>query len=211
MAPRMLRRALPLACLTFSLLLVLPLDASAQRPSALRDGRRALSFNVLTSGGAGLGYSVMLSPRSAFTIDFNGDVSLISTENSTDDAVTGETDSFDGEITLAPGYRRYMAGRGEVASYIAAKALLGFASSINENTAVDGSVTRVEQWSPLAGAALGFGLEWFVTDEMSLRGEIALDGTWEYRNSSNSSGSEQTSHVIEAGLGQSGIAFSIWF
>ena len=210
MAPTTLRRVLPLALLSIAVLATAT-DAAAQRPAALRDGRRALSFNVLTSGGAGLGYSMMVTPRTAFTIDFNGDAVLVGSDRSTNDVVEGGEDRFDGEITVAPGFRRYMAGRGEVASYIAGKALLGFAASIEETTAADGTELRSEDWNPLAGGAFGFGLEWFVTDEMSLRGEVALDATWERRSSSTSADSEVTTTVIRAGLGQSGIAFSIWF
>lgn len=69
-----------------------------------------------------------------------------------------------------------------------------------------------EAWSPTGGAALGFGLEWFASDAMSLRGEVTLDGTYTYRKGSYSSGGgEDVSHRIDVGLGQSALAFSIHF
>lgn len=210
MAPGILRRCLPLALLAIAILASAD-DAAAQRPAAVRDGRRALSFNVLAAGGAGLGYTLMVTPRTAFTIDFNGSAMLRTSETGESGVLESESDHFNGQVTIAPGFRRYMAGRGDVASYVAGRAMLGAYSSIMESRLADGTGTRTESWSPFAGGAAGFGLEWFVTDEMSLRGETALDVTWEYRHDKNNADREQTSTILRAGLGQSAVTFSIWF
>ena len=211
MAPGLMRRMAPLALLLATALLATVADASAQLPAALRDGRRVLSFGALTGGGGIVGYSVMTSSRNAFTIDFMADGSFLTGESSLNDVTTAEQDAVSFDVFVAPGFRRYMAGRGDVASYVAARALLGFEGQINESTDGAGTVSRTESWAPVGGAAVGFGFEWFVTDEMSLRGEVALDGTYTYRSQSASNGSENVTQVIDFGLGQSAIVFSIWF
>src|SRR5688500_17819308 len=148
MAPRILQR-LALALLLATALLATADAASAQRPAALRDGRRALSFGVLTGGGGTIGLTMMTSARNAFTLDFQADGLLATSETTEGDVSQGESELLIASVTLSPGFRRYMAGRGEVASYVGARALLGFSSSINESTAPDGTVSRTEQWGPL--------------------------------------------------------------
>lgn len=209
MAPRILQR-MALGLLLAAALLSTAEAASAQRPAALRDGRRALSFGVLTGGGGMIGFSMMTSARTAFTLDFQANGLLTTSETTDNDVSIGESEVLIASVTLAPGFRRYMAGRGDVASYVGARALFGFTSNINESTAADGTVTRSENWGPHAGAAAGFGLEWFVTDEMSLRGEVVLDAIYDYSKSTNGS-REQTVQQIQAGLDQSAVVFSIWF
>ena len=209
MAPRILQR-LALGLLLATAFLATAEAASAQRPAALRDGRRALSFGVLTGGGGMIGLSMMTSARTAFTLDFQAAGMLSTSETTDNDVSLGEGETLIASVTVAPGFRRYMAGRGDVASYIGMRALLGFSSNINESTAADGTVTRTEQWGPHAGAAAGFGLEWFVTDEMSLRGEVVFDATYDYRKATNDT-REQTVQQISAGLDQSAVVFSIWF
>ena len=211
MAPRILQRILPGVLLLLSALLSTAADASAQRPAAVRDGRRALSFGVLTGGGGMVGFSLMASARTAFTLDFTADGALLTAETAQDDVTTGEQDAVSFDFFFAPGFRRYMGGRGEVASFIAMRALLGFEGQIDETTDGAGTVFRNESWSPSAGAALGFGLEWFVTDEMSLRGEVAVDGTYTRLSQSNSNEAEVVSSILDFGLGQSAVVFSIWF
>ena len=211
MAPRIPMRRCLAAALFLAAMLSSTADVAAQRPAALRDARRALSFGVLTGGGGVVGYSVMTSARTAFTIDFMADGSLLTSESSMNDVATGKADAVSLDVFLAPGFRRYMGGRGEVASYVAGRALFGFETQITESVNAGGEVFRNESSSPSGGAAAGFGLEWFVTDEMSLRGEVALDATYTYRRQSTSAGAENVSHLIDFGLGQSAVVFSIWF
>ena len=183
--------------------LVVAAPAAAQVPHAVRDGRQALSFGVLTNGSGMIGYSLMLSPRTALTIDAQADAALGSVEQ-----VDFDRDTFQLEALLAPGLRHYMSGRGPVASYLAGRALFGLDGTVVRTTTA-GTTERDEFWTPMAGGALGFGLEWFVTDAMSLRGEAALEGT--YRWSSNDGPPESSTSTLHLGLGQSQLALSILF
>ena len=203
-------RGFGVVALATTLLAADPSAVSAQLPGELRDGRRALSMGLLADSGATVGFSIMLTSRTALTIDVMGSATLSSAEAEQGGVSAGETDAFLANVHFAPGVRRYMAGRGDVASFVALRALLGYETFVRETTDPDGTVDRTERRIPSVGGAAGFGLEWFATDAMSVRGEVVLDGT--YRRSTEEFGNvEQRFTSMRVGLGRSALTVSILF
>jgi hypothetical protein len=198
-------RGFTVVALVTAVLTATPTVASGQLPSELRDGRRALSMGLLANDGANVGFSLMLTSRTALTLDISGNAALLSDEDAAQ-----ESDQFVGQAFLAPGFRHYMAGRGDVASYLAGRALLGFETMVRETTDDAGETSRTEMSAPSAGGAVGFGLEWFATDALSVRGEVVLDATWT-RATADNDGLEQETTSLRAGLGQSALTISILF
>lgn len=194
---------------SWMVLTAVPLAAQEGRPlpAELRDGRRSLSFAMFTGGGTAIGLGFMMSSRTAFTLDLQADASIGRSEVADGEVVVNEREDWHLRLAVAPGFRRYMAGRGDVASYVAGRLLLGVDGASSATT-----TRRARFWAPRAGTALGFGLEWFVTDAMSLRGEAVVDAAFRYSHrTADPDGSEDTSWRLDAGLGQSALALSIWF
>lgn len=181
-------------------------------PAELRDGRWAISFGVFTGGGA-LGWSRMVSRRSAFTLDFAG-TAAVGLAELQQDSLTHDRNALTASLSLAPGIRRYLSGRGEVASFFAMRVPVGVDVRISEIDDESGSA-RLERWAPSVGLQLGLGIEWFPTDALSLRGELVAGGSYSYAVAEQRSFSgatlEERDHSLTLGLGRSGLAAALWF
>jgi len=200
------------------LLTVLAVPVAAQQtttaralPSELRDGRWALSFGASLGGGF-LGYTNMTSSRTAFTLDLSASGGFLTGENEEADTIVSTRESAQVFATIQPGLRWYGRGRGDVASYVGAHLILGVEGYYNELQDED-DVRSSQSWAPVGGIGAGIGLEWFVTDALSLRGEIGASADYSYRYSERVDLSvEQTrEHSVRGRIGTTGLAATLWF
>lgn len=184
---------------------------SGTRPPELRDGRWGLSFGVGYDG-AGVGFSHMMSARTAFTMDLRGHGSYTLAETEQADTIVEQREHVDFRVTVSPGFRRYGSGRGEVASFVGAHAILGFEGYSSEH---DREVAYYyhRRLAPLGGLGFGVGLEWFVTDALSLRGQIGANATYTYREheSVDNAVTQTREHSIQGNLGPTGVTATFWF
>lgn len=184
---------------------------SRTMPTALRDGRWALSFGVYGGGGFGVAYSKMTSARNAFTIDVDVAGRGAMSDISRNDTVFAEERRVSVSASVAPGFRRYTHGRDVVASYFAGRLPLGVLGAGQESETEDGLISY-GRWTPFIGAEAGWGLEWFPTDAFSLRGEIVVGARYSYEFETAPAGAtERRQHELTFGVGRSGLAASIWF
>ena len=202
-----------------TILLAAPLSAQQPAPTRtlpaeLRAGRWGISAGVFGGGGT-LGWFRMTSSRNAFTLDLtaSGEALLGETEHSEFNTTT--TDRLIVRASVEPGFRRYGAGRGDVASYFAGNLALGVEGSVfeTENEQED-YYSYSEAWSPFGGIGMGIGVEWFPTDALSLRAQVGGNAEYMWRAARANGGSgveERTEHIIRAGIGTTGLAASIWF
>ena len=187
-----------------------PATPSRAMPTALRDNRWALGFGVFGGGGFGVGYTNMTSARTAFTIDVDVDGYGFMGDIERNDTVLAERRGASVYASVAPGFRRYTAGRGAVASYFAGRLPIGINGQGYEDEDEEG-LTSYGRWTPFVGAEAGWGLEWFPTDALSLRGEFVLGARYGYEYQFGADSSESRQHNLSVDIGGSGLSASLWF
>lgn len=185
-------------------------DAASEWPTALREGRWGLSFGLFEGGAARVGFQQMTSPRGAFTFEFSGSAETTSRVEEGDSMPTFEHSAVNVQLSLRPGIRRYLEPGGSTASFGFVEGVVGVSGWYNESS---GRESR--QWSPMAGAAGGLGIEWFVTDALSLRGEAGVSALYSWYNARTDDpvGGDRETRVssLRFGLYRSGIAATIHF
>ena len=179
-------------------------------PPELREGRWGVSFGVF-SGGGSLGLFRMTSVRNALTLDVraHGHVALTESEDATR-VVDQEQANF--RVSIEPGFRRYGAGRGEVASFFAANAVLGVEGHVYETETV-GYYRSSQTYAPFGGVGAGLGVEWFATDALSLRAQVGgvVEYSYRYSETTDSPVEQRREHIIRGNIGGAGLSGSIWF
>ena len=183
---------------------------SAAWPAALREGQWGLSFGIFEGGSAAVGFHRMTTPRTAFTFDFSGSVDTGNRVEESDSFPSREVTSVQTNLSLQPGLRRYLAPGGSTATFGFVEGLIGVSGYFYQ-TPTD----ERRSWAPVAGASAGLGIEWFVTDALSLRGEAGLSATYSWYSTKDEDtywGDVETRTTnFRFGLYRSGIAATIHF
>lgn len=184
-------------------------SAPAAWPDALRDGRWALDF-ALSTATPGLGVRRMISGRTALGLDLNASYRRSTREFETPDTLIERT-SRSVSLMVSPTLRRYLAASGDVAGFASFRVTGGVAWSRRE----DNEQPDDSSWFPLVGTGAGIGLEWFVTDALSVSGQFGVDLVYAFAEDETDVPSvgtiRQRDRRLDVQIRSSGAMFSLHF
>jgi len=173
---------------TLVLLLTVPLYSKTQ------PGKSSLAARLNTDmQGAEIAYGKMMSKYSM--ILFDGDLAFSSGSEETE--VGGNTSegpkTSNISLTLMPEYRTYMAPNARVSPYWGVYLLIGYGQGKTETT-VDDETNEVTSSTLKAGAGLGMGVEYFLSNTLSLSAHTRL-AQYSFRQEKGESGSGDTAYT----------------
>lgn len=178
----------------------------------LRDGRWLIEFRLpdvsLDGGGGGaIGFWNMLSPRTSLGADIGFAVRTNERESERD-SVTQRTEQTMVSLRFKPGIRRYFETRRSVAAFVEIAVPLsvgGGASSYGY---------RSNQWQAGFGVSGAIGLNWFITDALSLAGGLgaSLEYTsWESEYDDGMSDGTERGDSFSFDMHTGELRLGIWF
>ncbi len=180
-----------------------PVGPARTMPSALRGGRWAMDF-VLAPNTEGAGVWRTQSRRNAIGLDISGSFRLDETTLETPDTVI-ENAQARVSVVLEPAYRRYLGARGPVASFAEIGALVTL-----DGFAMDDGTEDDTDWRTAFGGSVGFGLQWFVTDQFAMATEIGVRASYSIDDDEEDL-TEVRNRSLFVGVNQPLVRFSILF
>ena len=185
----------------------------ADADAHLREGRWLFEFIAPDfgrdgTGGGAIGFWNMLSERTSLGTNLYISVNTRAGEME-EDSVTRRSEQTQVSLSLRPGVRRYFETRRAVAAY----AEIGLALSAGGGVAT--SAYETSQWSVGLGVAAGVGLNWFVTDALSLSGGMGASLNYSHFEGENRDyeGRERTSteETVSFNLRSWELRVGLWF